>query len=198
MSRGGTALLAAVKAAKAARAAVAALALTALVTALLTGCATTPPPPALAAADTPWTTGRMSVRVDASPARVAQNLSAAFELRGNGDTGELRLVSPLGTSLAHARWAPSWVRLQTADGERSFDNLNDLAREALGEALPLAALPDWLAGRPWPGAAHMPAAEGFEQLGWQVQLTRRAEGVVEARRAAAPAVLLRIKLDPPA
>jgi len=140
----------------------------------------------------------MSVRVDASPARVAQNLSAAFDLRGNGDTGELRLVSPLGTSLAHARWAPSWVRLQTADGERSFDNLNDLAREALGEALPLAALPDWLAGRPWPGAAHMPAAEGFEQLGWQVQLTRRAEGVVEARRAAAPAVLLRIKLDPPA
>ena len=194
MSRGGTALLAAVKAAKAARAAVAALALTAL----LTGCSTTPPPPALAAAETPWTTGRMSVRVDASPARVAQNLSAAFELRGNGDTGELRLVSPLGTSLAHARWAPSRVRLQTADGERSFDNLDELAREALGEALPLAALPDWLAGRPWPGAVHMPAAEGFEQLGWQVQLTRRAEGVVEARRAAAPAVLLRVKLDPPA
>jgi len=171
----------------------------AALTALLTGCATTPPSPALATVDkSPWTTGRMSVRVDASPARVAQNLSAAFELRGDGDTGELRLVSPLGTSLAHARWAPSRVRLQTADGERSFDNMDELAREALGEALPLAALPDWLAGRPWPGAVHMPGAEGFEQLGWQVQLTRRAEGVVEARRAAAPAVLLRIKLDPPA
>ena len=166
--------------------------------ALLTGCATPAAQHALTAVDTPWTTGRMNLRVEASPARVAQNLSAAFELRGNGDTGELRLVSHLGTRLAHARWAPGRVRLQTADGERSFDNLDELAREALGEALPLAALPDWLAGRPWPSAVHTPAAEGFEQLGWQVQMTRRAEGVVEARRVAAPAVLLRVKLDPPA
>lgn len=139
----------------------------------------------------------MSVRVDASPLRVAQNISAAFELRGDGEVGELRLVSALGTSLAHARWAPGQVRLETADGERSFDNLDELSRQALGEALPLAALPDWLAGRPWQGAAHTAAADGFEQLGWQVQLVRRAEGFIEARRAAAPAVQLRIKLDTP-
>lgn len=146
----------------------------------------------------PWTTGRMSLRVDATPARVAQNLSAAFELRGDGQAGELRLVTPLGTSLAHARWSPGQVRLDTADGERSFASLDELAREALGEALPLAALPSWLAGRPWPGADHTAAADGFEQLGWQVQLARHSEGFVEARRAAAPAVLLRIKLESPA
>jgi len=165
---------------------------------LITGCAITPPASSLPTANTPWTTGRMSVRVEASPARVAQNISAAFELRGDGDVGELRLVSALGTSLAHARWSPGQVRLETADGERSFDNLDELSRQALGEALPLAALPSWLAGRPWRGAAHTVSDDGFEQLGWQVQLARRAEGYIEARRAAVPAVQLRIKLDSPA
>lgn len=174
------------------------LALAAALTVLLSGCASTPPAPGLPTADTPWTTGRMSVRVEASPARVAQNISAGFELRGDGTVGELRLVSALGTSLAHARWSPGQTRLETADGERSFDSLDELSRQALGEALPLAALPDWLASRPWPGAAHALTAEGFEQLGWQVQLARRAEGFIEARRAAAPAVQLRIKLDAPA
>lgn len=140
----------------------------------------------------------MSVRVDASPARVAQNLSAGFELRGDGETGELRLLSPLGTSLAHARWSPGRVHLETADGERSFESLEALSVEALGEALPLAALPSWLAGRPWAGALHTPASDGFEQLGWQVQLARHGEGFVEARRAAAPVVMLRIKLEAPA
>ena len=169
---------------------------------LIAGCASTPPAPSSPAlsppnASTPWTTGRMSVRVDASPASVAQNVSAAFELRGDSGTGELRLVSALGTGLAHARWAPGQVRLQTAEGERSFDNLDELSRQALGEAVPLAALPDWLAGRPWPGAAHTAAANGFEQLGWLVQLARRAEGLIEARRATAPAVLLRVKLEAP-
>jgi outer membrane lipoprotein LolB len=166
--------------------------------AVLAGCASAPVAPTLPGADTAWTTGRMSVRVDASPAGVAQNLSAAFELRGDGNTGELRLVSALGTSLAHARWTPGQARLETAEGERSFENLDELSRQALGEALPLAALPDWLAGRAWPGAAHVDAADGFEQLGWQVQLARRTEGFIEARRATAPAVLLRIKLDAPA
>ena len=66
---------------------------------------------------------------------------------------------------------------------------------ALGESLPLAALPDWLAGRPWPGAPHTPGEAGFVQLGWQVSLARRSEGWIEARRAAPPAVLVRVKLD---
>ena len=165
---------------------------------LMAGCASTPAVPGLQVSNTAWTTGRMSVRVDASVARAAQNVSAAFELRGDGDVGELRLVSPLGTSLAHARWAPGQVRLETLDGERSFDNLDELSRQTLGEALPLAALPDWLAGKPWQGAAHTAMADGFEQLGWQVQLARRTEGILEARRAAPPAVQLRVKLDAPA
>jgi len=60
--------------------------------------------------------------------------------------------------LAQARWAPGQVVLATPQGERRFDDLDGLTREVLGESLPLAALFDWLRGRPWPGAASRPLA----------------------------------------
>ncbi len=161
---------------------------------LLAACATPPRAPG----EAPWTTGRMSLRIDASAAQPAQSVSAAFELQGNGDGGELRLNSPLGTRMATARWAPGLALLLTSDGEQRFASLDELARQALGEALPLAALPDWLAGRPWPGAPQQATESGFDQLGWQVLLTRRAEGWIEARRSAPPAVLVRVRLDDPA
>lgn len=164
----------------------------ALLLLLLSACATPSSAPAGAA---PWTSGRLNVRIDASAAQAAQSVSADFELQASGDSGELRLSSPLGTRLATARWAPGLAALSTSDGERRFESLEALSSGALGEALPLAALPDWLAGRPWPGAAHAFNQAGFEQLGWQVTLSRQAEGLIEARRAAPPAVLLRIRLD---
>ena len=156
---------------------------------LLQGCATTTP---VGPGETPWIGGRLSLRIDANP---VQNVSAAFELRGNGNSGELRLNSPLGTRLAAARWSPGSAVLADSQGEQRYASLQDLSRKALGEVLPLAALPDWLAGRPWPDAPHAINPAGFEQLGWMVQLTRRADGFVEASRAAPPAVLLRVKLD---
>jgi outer membrane lipoprotein LolB len=156
--------------------------------ALLTGCATTPPAGEVLS-------GRLSVRVDAIDTRPAHSVSSAFELRGDGERGELRLVSPLGSIVAWARWTPGEATLETADGQRRFDDLDALARDALGEALPLRALPAWLRGRPWPGAASRAAEQGFEQFGWQVGLGRFAEGWVEITRAAPPAVLLRARLD---
>jgi outer membrane lipoprotein LolB len=160
----------------------------------LQGCSVLQPRPAAPG----WTQGRLLVRVDASGSQPAQSASAEFELRGSGTSGELRLNSPLGTRMATATWAPGRVRLATLDGERSFQSLDELSRQALGQAVPLAALPDWLAGRPWSEAAHQPNASGFEQMGWQVNTAQRAQGLIEARRAAAPAVLLRVRLDAPA
>jgi outer membrane lipoprotein LolB len=157
----------------------------------LAGCAT--PPRADDSGD--WTSGRLSLRVEATPERPAQSMNAAFELRGSSQQGELRLVSPLGTQLAAARWQPGVVLLTTPEGEQRFATLEALSRQALGEAVPLAALPDWLAGRPWPEAPHRPGPEGFEQLGWQVQTQRRAEGWVSARRATPPVVELRVRLE---
>lgn len=162
------------------------------VTALL-GCATPP------TADTfPLTAaGRLSVRVEATPTQPAQSQTAAFEWRGDGSRGELTLLSPLGTQLARARWVPGDARLVTSEGEMRFETLDDLADRALGERVPLYAWPDWLAGRSWPGAPVVPSANppGFEQLGWVVDLSRHAEGRIEAKRARPPAVTVRIVLD---
>ena len=158
---------------------------------LLSACATTAPGPG----EQPWTNGRISVRVEASALQVGRNLSAVFELRASNDDGELRLSTPLGNRLATLRWAPDKVSLLTYEGERRFANLDELSRQALGESLPLAALPDWIAGRPWPGAAHSTTDAGFAQLGWQVTLTRRTDGVIDMRRPGPPAVSIRVIVD---
>jgi outer membrane lipoprotein LolB len=158
---------------------------------LLAGCASVRTSPG----EAPWTSGRLSVRVAASAERSAQSVSANFELRAQGDGGELRLNSPLGTRMATAIWAPGVARLLTPDGETRFSTLDELSRQSVGENLPLAALPDWLAGRPWPGAAHRINDAGFEQLDWQISLARQREGWIEARRSTPPEVLVRVRLD---
>lgn len=159
--------------------------------AVLAGCATPPP------AGSDWLSGRLSVKVEALAERPARSISSGFELRGDAEQGELRLTSPLGTLVAAAHWSPGVARLVTSDGETSYPDLDALAREALGEALPLRALPAWLRGQPWPGAASQATAAGFEQLGWQIGLARYAEGWLEVTRAAAPAVTVRARLERP-
>lgn len=160
---------------------------------LLGGCATKPPDDGQA-----WTAGRLSVRVAASGERGASSTSASFELRGDGDRGELRLASPLGTLIASARWAADGVVLASGAAESRYDDLESLSRDTLGEVLPLRAFPDWLAGRPWPGAPSVPRGDGFEQLGWRVSLARYGEGWVEATREAPPPVQVRVRLERPA
>lgn len=143
----------------------------------------------------PWITGRLSLQMEAHAGQAARSASAAFELRAHGEAGELRLNSPLGIRAATARWAPGLAALDQGQGEQVYASLAELSQQALGEALPLQALPDWLAGRPWPAAPHAATAVGFEQVGWDVNLARRSEGWVEMRRAAPPALRLRVKLD---
>ena len=143
--------------------------------------------------------GRLSLQVDATPDRPAQALSAAFDLRGDAERGELRLSTPLGTTLAMASWAPGEARLVTPQGDQRFADLGMLSRQVFGEELPLRALPDWLQGRPWPGAADaarpLQPGPGFEQLGWTVELARFDRGQLTAWRAAPPGVRLRAQLD---
>lgn len=138
----------------------------------LMACATRPP----ADEASPWTSGKLSLRVDALADKPARSVNASFDLRGSGQRGELRLMSSLGTIVASARWSADRAVLQTGDGEREYADLEALSQDALGEALPLRALPDWLAGRAWPGAATRPlAGPGFEQLGWHMDLARSAK-----------------------
>ena len=140
--------------------------------------------------------GRLSVRVAGQPER---GISADFELQGSARDGQLLLSGPLGTTLARAVWSPGQAVLASAGSETRVPELDSLTTAALGEAVPMAALFDWLRGRPWAGAASVVRGDGvpgFEQLGWQIDLARWAEGWVEARRAAPPAVTVRARLEP--
>jgi outer membrane lipoprotein LolB len=137
----------------------------------------------------------MSVAATAS--QPERSLSAGFELQGSGEQGELRLSSPLGSLMAVARWSADAAVLSTGEGQTRYPGLDELSRRALGEVMPLAALPDWLSGRPWSGAPHQVAEGGFQQLGWDVVTARFAEGRVDARRAAEPEVRVRVRLDLP-
>ena len=166
----------------------------------LAGCAVVPRAGAGAPSGDAFS-GRLSVRVEGTDGAAARSVSAAFDLQGRADAGTLSLATPLGSVLARARWSSGDVVLATPQGETRFADLDALTREALGEPLPLAALFDWLHGRPWPAAASSatvsPVEPGFAQLGWVVGLGRYGEGWVSARRERAPAVTVRVKLDVP-
>ena len=97
--------------------------------------------------------------------------------------------------LAAARWSSDEVVLDTGSGETRYADLESMSRATLGEVLPLRAFPDWLAGRPWPGAPAASRGNGFEQLGWQVSLAGFGDGRIEAVRAAPPRVTVRVGLE---
>ncbi|HET9820862.1 MAG TPA: lipoprotein insertase outer membrane protein LolB [Burkholderiaceae bacterium] len=156
----------------------------------LAGCATRP---ARAPADL---AGRLALRVEGPGA--ARSFSADFDLQGDARAGTLRLSGPLGAMLAEARWQPDGAELTTPERMERFASLDAMAEALLGEAVPLAALIEWLRGRPWTGATATAGAGGFEQLGWTVDLSRHAEGWLTATRparAAGPAVQVRVRLD---
>jgi outer membrane lipoprotein LolB len=165
--------------------------------AALAGCASVAPlPPATGET----LSGRIAVNVEGSAGAPPRALAASFELQGDARDGRLDLASPLGTMLARARWSSGRAQLATPQGTTQFDDLDTLAREMLGESLPVAALFDWLRGRPWPGAPSRgaaPPAAGFAQLGWEVDLARFDDALVAARRDAPPVVTVRARLDRP-
>ena len=174
----------------------AALASLALLAGVLAGCAT---PHALAPSNV--LAGQLAVRVENAAGAPVRSLSGGFELVGDAERGSLSLSSPLGTVLAQARWSPQQVLLVTSQGQTPYADLPTLTRQLLGEELPVAALFDWLRGRPWPGAESLatrpPDDEGFVQLGWRVSLTRFDQGIVEARRIEPPVGTVRARMDRP-
>src|SRR6185369_1956106 len=176
----------------------------ALAAVALAACSTLPPPAPVAGEAL---SGRLALRVDATGQASAKAFSAAFDLRGDATAGTLGLSTPLGSTLAEARWSPAEVVLATPQGTRRFASLDELTREALGESVPIEAWFDWLRGRPWPGAPSEPLdaatsppsdppAPGFRQLGWRVDLSRFDAGTIAAtRESPAPVVTVRIRLD---
>lgn len=142
--------------------------------------------------------GRLAVQVDGDASR---SFSASFELHGRPDAGWMALSNPLGAQIGVAEWSTAQaVRLRTPDQTRRYPSLEAMAEELTGQSLPIAALFDWLEGRPWPARAHQAAQSGqadrFEQLGWDVRTDRIADGLLVAvREQPSPRVTVRARLD---
>jgi outer membrane lipoprotein LolB len=148
---------------------------------LLAGCAQLPrsgvsQPPL----ENLWS-GRLALQVQSEP---PQSLSAAFELKGTAAAGELRLSTPLGTTLLSARWSAVEALLEAGNEVRRFPDIDTLLLQATGASVPVSALFDWLKGTP------------SQADGWTADLSRYADGRIMARRESpAPAGQLRIVLD---
>ena len=144
----------------------------------LTACAT--PEPRTVASSNEWS-GRLAIQVLKDP---PESLSAHFELQGSAQSGQMVLLSPIGTSLARLQWQAEYARLEQGQEQVVGTSLQNLAARLTGTELPIAALFDWLAGRP------------SEASGWQVDLSSHAQGRITAeRRLPAPVTVLRIVLD---
>lgn len=151
-----------------------------LVPAILAGCAHPVHRPPTTEPVQYWS-GRLAVLTESEPPKA---FSAAFELTGNAEAGELLLFSPLGSTLAALRWTPRGAELRKGDDTTRFDSLETLAIQATGTSVPVRALFGWLAGTPV-------AADG-----WQADLSQLSEGRLQAHRALpAPATQLRLVLD---
>lgn len=146
----------------------------------LTACAV--PPRASQTPGQPFWSGRLALQVEGEQ---SQSFSAAFELRGTPQAGELALYSPLGATLAQLRWAPGLAELQASGQRRNYPSIDALTQEATGTALPLAALFAWLQG------------QNAEVPGWRADLSRMADGRLVARREMPlPTAELRVVLQP--
>ncbi|MEY4413987.1 MAG: hypothetical protein RIQ53_1280 [Pseudomonadota bacterium] len=155
--------------------------------ALLGGCAS-PGQPAR-----PRHAGRLALRTEGEDSR---SFTSAFELYGSAREGRLMLNSPLGTTAAQASWSPRGASLQQGASQQDYPDLDRLSLDLLGETLPLAALFDWLDGRPWDGAAARATADGFTQLGWRIDTRGLNDGLLDMRRAEpGPSLSLRVRLE---
>ncbi|WBY00505.1 outer membrane lipoprotein LolB [Ramlibacter tataouinensis] len=147
--------------------------------ALLAGCAQLAPAVIPASEQR---SGRLALSVEDQP---GQSFSAAFELRGRPQAGELTLTNPLGGTIAVLDWQPGRAILRRPGAApQGYASIEAMLEQATGAALPLAALFDWLDGMATP----VP--------GWQPDLSQLGEGRLRARRLQpAPQADLRIVLD---
>ena len=128
--------------------------------------------------------GRLSLRVlQPQP----EQFSANFDLHGSAETGELSIISPLGTTLAVARWTPHNAQLLQGQKVQDYASMEALTQQLTGAALPLQALLAWL------------DTDGPPLPGWQLTSESPATGrrVFAKREAPLPALQLTLLLDPP-
>ncbi len=142
--------------------------------------------------------GRISLVIEpealASSAQ-AQAFSGSFEWRGNAQTGELDLLTPLGSIAAQLRWMPDMAVLIRGNERQAFASAQALLEQATGASFTMEQLFAWLQGESYTGGSSGSLSKSASQ--WQVDLSARAEGRISARRSLPTPAQLRIILSLP-
>lgn len=133
--------------------------------------------------------GRLSLVIEpaAGLSEQTQSFSGSFELRGNAQTGELDLLTPLGQIVMQLSWRPDIAVILRGSQRQIFANADDLIQRATGASLSLTQLFDWLEGK---------SASG-KPSDWQVDLANHANGRIIARRSQPTPAVMRIALEMP-
>jgi outer membrane lipoprotein LolB len=117
--------------------------------------------------------GKLQLRVQR---KEPESFSATFELSGAPHHGELRLISPIGHTLALVNWSAEEATLQEGTQIQTFANMDELTRKLTGAALPLPDLMAWL-------NQDGPPIQGWEIHANQQPLARR---IVATRQTPEP------------
>jgi len=154
--------------------------LPAFLVALLGACATLPEPAPQASGAERTLTGRLSVRYQAAREARDETVFASFEWSENAGAVHLKLLDPLGQSLAVIDAAPGAATLTLRNGQHfAGATPEELTAAALGWRLPLAGLGAWLDGRAVHGAPITVDADGVRHLdedGWHIQFSGATGG----------------------
>ena len=160
----------------------------------LAACATLPQPSAPPGEGAFELQGRVAVRYGSDGA------SGNVAWRHSAENDELLITSFLGQGIARLRRSDGEVRLLADGKEHRAPDAETLTEQVLGWRLPLGGLPDWVQGRPGPGAADVrrDAAGrivGFVQDDWKVEY-QDFEGARPSRlRLARPNLEIRLIVD---
>ena len=127
--------------------------------------------------------GRFSLKVLQEPPEL---ISANFEVNGRPEQGELALYSPIGTTLAVARWNSDSAELLQGQKAQSFPSVEAMTLQLTGNSLPLPALLAWL------------DHDGAALPGWslQSQNSPNHRRVFAKRESPLPQLELTLVIDP--
>jgi outer membrane lipoprotein LolB len=127
--------------------------------------------------------GRISLKVLRDPPEL---FSASFEINGRPEDGELTFFSPIGTTLAVARWTPFNAQLMEGAKVKRYDSVEAMMLELTGSKLPLPELLGWL------------DQDGAELPGWTLKSDNSSSSrrVFAKRQQPLPAVELTLVIDP--
>jgi outer membrane lipoprotein LolB len=130
--------------------------------------------------------GQLSIKLGAFGEQPAKGLSLGFFFNGNTDTGQLDLMTLMGSQMAQVNWTPDEAWLSDDKGRHPYASLDALSRAALGEALPLRTLIYWMQGQadPMADVAPGPEPDTFVQSGWTIDTRQLRVKKLQAERPA--------------